>query len=137
MKELIRGSTAFLTAVAAYYFVFWVGGALLFSVGAPRWVAMLAALLAAFAAARFVWRRSDSLSPGLAGSVATGALVFGAIGFVGGFFGPIVFAPGANQGPLLGIFITGPLGFLLGAVGGAIYWTVKRKKDAAAAVRSD
>ena len=31
-----------------------------------------------------------------------------------GFFGPMVFAPGANQGPLLGILITGPIGVLVG-----------------------
>jgi len=44
----------------------------------------------------------------------------GAIGFALGFFGPMVFAPGANQGPMLGIFITGPLGFLCGLVWGLI-----------------
>jgi len=32
-----------------------------------------------------------------------------------------VFAPDANQGPLLGIFITGPLGAVLGAIGGFVY----------------
>jgi len=42
------------------------------------------------------------------------ALVVGAIGFAAGFFGPIIFTPEANQGPLLGIFVTGPLGFALG-----------------------
>ena len=49
-------------------------------------------------------------------------VVTGSIGFLSGFVGPMIFTPGANQGPLLGIFITGPLGFLLGAAGGAIYW---------------
>jgi hypothetical protein len=50
-----------------------------------------------------------------------GGLILGAIGFAAGFFGPIIFAPQANQGPLLGIFITGPLGFVLGLILGAIY----------------
>ena len=45
-----------------------------------------------------------------------GGIILGGIGFVGGFFGPIIFTPQANQGPLLGIFITGPLGFILGAM---------------------
>ena len=53
-------------------------------------------------------------------SVFKGALIVGVIGFCAGFFGPMLFAPGANQGPLLGIFITGPLGALLGAVGGLV-----------------
>jgi hypothetical protein len=48
-----------------------------------------------------------------------GALV-GAVSFAAGFFGPIVFAPEANQGPLLGIFITGPLGLVAGCVFGAV-----------------
>lgn len=48
------------------------------------------------------------------------ALILGGIGFAAGFFGPIIFAPEANQGPLLGIFITGPLGFVLGLIYGAV-----------------
>jgi hypothetical protein len=48
------------------------------------------------------------------------ALFIGAIAFAAGFFGPIVLTPDANQGPLLGIFITGPLGLLVGAVWGAV-----------------
>lgn len=42
------------------------------------------------------------------------ALLAGGIGFAAGFLGPIVFSPDANQGPLLGIFITAPVGFLVG-----------------------
>lgn len=49
------------------------------------------------------------------------ALVLGAIGFCAGFYGPIVLSPQANQGPLLGIFITGPGGALGGLVLGAIF----------------
>jgi hypothetical protein len=55
------------------------------------------------------------------------AVVLGAIGFVGGFFGPLVLAPEANQGPLLGIFITGPLGFILGGVIGLIVAFVRER----------
>lgn len=41
-------------------------------------------------------------------------ITIGGVAFALGFFGPMVLAPGANQGPLLGIFITGPLGVLVG-----------------------
>ncbi len=41
------------------------------------------------------------------------AIVLGAIGFLGGFVGPVIVTPEANQGPLLGLLITGPLGFIL------------------------
>jgi hypothetical protein len=47
------------------------------------------------------------------------ALIIGGIGFAAGFFGPMILAPGANQGPMLGIFITGPLGAVAGAGYGA------------------
>lgn len=58
---------------------------------------------------------SDS-KPGL--SIATWVLVLGGAGFAAGFFGPMVLNPGANQGPMAGIFITGPGGALLGLVMG-------------------
>jgi hypothetical protein len=43
-----------------------------------------------------------------------------------GFFGPMIFSPQANQGPLLGLFITGPLGFVAGGVAGLIYSLSRR-----------
>jgi hypothetical protein len=49
-----------------------------------------------------------------------GALGIGFVCFAAGFFGPIIFAPESNQGPLLGIFITGPLGAVAGAIIGAL-----------------
>ena len=45
------------------------------------------------------------------------AFGLGGLGFVLGVFGPMLLAPDANQGPLLGIFITGPLGFFSGLFG--------------------
>ena len=48
------------------------------------------------------------------------ALVLGITGFVAGFFGPITFNPDANQGPMLGIFITGPGAFLFGLALGLV-----------------
>lgn len=47
-------------------------------------------------------------------------LLLGLIGFVLGFFGPMILNPSGNQGPLLGIFITGPGGLLLGLVVGLV-----------------
>ena len=43
-------------------------------------------------------------------------LITGGIGFAAGFFGPIALNPEANQGPLVGIFISGPVGAFLGLV---------------------
>jgi uncharacterized YccA/Bax inhibitor family protein len=57
-----------------------------------------------------------------------GGLILGGISFAAGFFGPIIFNPEANQGPLLGIFITGPIGFTLGVLLGAVYG-LRGKRD--------
>jgi hypothetical protein len=48
------------------------------------------------------------------------ALFVGTIAFLGGFVGPLILAPDANQGPLLGIFFTGPIGLLVGAAWGLV-----------------
>jgi hypothetical protein len=48
------------------------------------------------------------------------ALIIGAAGFLAGFLGPIFLEPNANQGPLLGIFITGPLSAVAGAILGVV-----------------
>lgn len=59
----------------------------------------------------------------LAFAVCT-ALLFGSLGFVVGFFGPVLIAvlvgSQANLGPLWGIFILGPIGVILGLFVGSI-----------------
>ena len=69
----------------------------------------------------------SSWSPSVA--LASGAWVawavpcsfaFAFIGFSVGFVGPLLLRPDANQGPLLGIFFTGPLGFVVGFVAGSV-----------------
>jgi hypothetical protein len=55
-------------------------------------------------------------------------IILGGAGFAVGFFGPIVFVPDANQGPLVGIFITGPLGVVLGLG----FWILSRILDLSA-----
>jgi hypothetical protein len=47
------------------------------------------------------------------------ALCVGGVSFAAGWFGPALFST-ANLGPLLGIFVTGPLGMLAGALIGAL-----------------
>lgn len=57
--------------------------------------------------------------------VALWAVAFGALGAGLGFFGPLLLAPEANQGPLLGIFVTGPLGLFAGLGWGL--WRERRR----------
>lgn len=54
-----------------------------------------------------------------------GGLVFLGIGFFAGFFGAIILFPKSNQGPLLGIFVTGPIGFCLGTILGWLYTMIR------------
>ena len=49
------------------------------------------------------------------------ALALGVVGGAAGFFGPMILNPDANQGPMLGLFITGPGGALAGLVLGFIF----------------
>jgi hypothetical protein len=51
---------------------------------------------------------------------AATAAVVGGVSFLIGFAGPILLRPDLPQGPLLGIFHTGPLGALAGALLGAL-----------------
>lgn len=122
MKTLFRLLLVVASGVSTLYFVFWVGGAILMALHMPDWLSLVVSLAAAVAVGRYVWLHTASVQAGLISSMVLGAVILGGVGFAGGFFGPIIFMPGANQGPLLGIFITGPLGFICGAVGGAVYW---------------
>jgi hypothetical protein len=57
-----------------------------------------------------------ALRPSAPPSALRWVLILGAAGFAAGFFGPLIFAPDANQGPLVGILISGPGGALLGGL---------------------
>jgi hypothetical protein len=46
--------------------------------------------------------------------------LLGGVGLMAGFLGPLILSPKASLGPLLGILLTGPLGFVLGALVGGI-----------------
>jgi hypothetical protein len=89
-------------AVATMSFTFWTGAVGL-SVVLPDGVA---------------WAVTQGLSLLLGGLAARA--------FCLGFFGPMLVAPDANQGPMLGLFITGPLGFVAGGLGGAARWWRRR-----------
>lgn len=76
---------------------------------------LVAILVLGYLAVRYLgpedhwWKSEKVLRP---------ALVVGGISFALGFFGPMILNPQGNQGPMLGIFITGPLGFIIGLAWG-------------------
>ena len=57
-----------------------------------------------------------------------GAVIVGFPSFLAGFIGPIIFTPEANQGPLLGMFITGPAGAVVGFIAGALFSQRHKRK---------
>lgn len=59
-------------------------------------------------------------------------LVFGIVGFILGFVGPMIITPNANQGPLLGIFLTGPAGFIVGSIIGFVVGLIKERNQSKA-----
>lgn len=125
VTTIFRIGISAIVMIAAFYFAYWVPLALL---PIPWGFASVLAYGAAMVAGWYAWTRTASVDSSLARSVGYWALVIGAIGFAGGFFGPLIFTPEANQGPLLGILITGPLGVVAGAIGGLIYWMVQRRR---------
>src|SRR6188508_370092 len=126
MTVIFRIVISAIVIVATFYFLYWVPFAF---IHIPWGIAAFLSYAGAMAAGWFAWTRTASVNPTLTRSIGYWALVVGAIGFIGGFFGPMIIVPGANQGPLLGILITGPLGVLIGAIGGLVHWLVQRKRS--------
>ncbi len=85
-------------------------------------------ILVTMAACWFVWRITATSHDGAIPSILLGAVVVGVAGFLLGFVGPMIVMPGANQGPLIGIFVTGPIGFLAGPIIGFTIWVYKRRR---------
>jgi hypothetical protein len=129
MLTIARLGLAFLVGIATFYFVFWLPMSLLSFLPGHMLIAFVGSLAAAIWAARYMWRRTQD-GGGILTMTLGGAMIVGTIGFVGGFFGPMIWAPDANQGPLLGLFITGPLGFVLGGIAGCFYGIVRRGSHA-------
>ena len=130
MRLSLRILATVVGTVATFYFIFWTGGAVLFQI-VPQvfpWLDYAASTVVAVVVARFIWVHTKSLVTSFARTVTLWALLIGAIAFLAGFFGPILLTPRANQGPMLGLFFTGPLGLVLGAVAGAVFWLLRKRR---------
>ncbi len=76
----------------------------------------------------FVLRGHIAESRGVMRAGCLSGLVVGGAAFLAGFIGPIILMPDANQGPFLGIFITGPLGCVVGTAVGVMFARLRRRK---------
>jgi hypothetical protein len=124
MPKTVRLVLAVL-AFLGVFFVVWLL-LLLLPLGALEWIGSPVALAAATYGSLRIWNHAAEGLPSVAVMACLGAAVLGGLGFVAGFFGPMILAPGANQGPLLGLFITGPAGVVIGAIAGAWYGSTHR-----------
>ena len=130
MKTSIRIILTLVSVFASYYLIYWLPFAFIPEAQNIPAIPIIVSLLIALGIGVFIWKKTTTLSNGLATYILMGGIITGSIGFILGFVGPMILSPSSNQGPLLGILITGPLGFLMGLIGGGIYWwfNVKNKK---------
>jgi len=127
MKTATRVFVTLATFVAVYFFTFWIPFSLVPQSIRESSLPQIISLLLAMVISHFIWTKTASATDGFISHTLKIGIATGATGFVLGFFGPMILDPGANQGPLLGLFITGPLGLLMGLIGGAIHWMFTRK----------
>lgn len=122
---MVRIGIALVTGFVTFFAAFWGSFILMGFRGydiAP-WIGAVCALLVG-------WFVYSAVSPGnLVWRMFRMGFIVGGVGFALGFFGPILLQPEANQGPLLGIFITGPGGFLLGCAYGLIEGLVTSRTE--------
>lgn len=83
------------------------------------------ALLTGTAGAVWAWRAYPRMRAAKSlGSI--GALIGGGVGLTLGIGGPVLLRFGGSRGALLGVFLTGPLGLMLGSLAGQLYAKFRR-----------
>lgn len=111
------------------FFIFW--AAILFLLIIPFgnhfWIAGTISLIITIIIGWYSKRSTKESSIRLFALIIRSSLRLGIIGFIIGFIGPII-STGANDGPLFGIFISGPLGFIVGAFNGFNQWLNDEKQ---------
>ena len=117
------------TIFLAFVVFFFVTTVLSLFTDQPDWLSAVFALPVGALAGWFVWKSTAGETVGIGLSVLGGALIVGGFGFAAGFIGPMVLVPEANQGPLLGLFITGPLSTVIGGIAGFAIWRRSQKKN--------
>ena len=126
---MIRIVKFLVTLFAAFITLFFLTTLFSIFTAQPDWICAVYSLPGAAVVGWIVWKSVSGKSIGPGFSMLAGALLLGGLGFTIGFLGPMLFAPSANQGPMLGLFITGPLGLVAGAICGLVYSLRTRAKE--------
>jgi hypothetical protein len=130
MKTVIRITATFFTVIGSYFFMYWMAFMIIPGAQKIQFLAPVTALIIAILMGIFIWKKTGNAKApkSMFVYVLVGGILLGTIGFILGFFGPLIFSPSSNQGPLLGIILTGPIGFMAGLLSGGLYWVAKVKK---------
>lgn len=126
MIRILKPIVAFLMFLVVLFFIATI---LIIATELPEWVSVSLALFSALLAGWYAWKLVAGEKMGVGVSVICGALMLGGLGFIIGFLGPMIVAKDTSQGPLVGVFMTAPLGIILGAIGGYIFATKQRVSD--------
>jgi hypothetical protein len=124
MIRILKPIVSFLMFFVVLFFI---GTILTIATEFPDWVCVVLALSGAILVAWYTWKLVSGEKMGTGVSVLCGALMLGGLGFIIGFLGPMILVKDTSQGAFVGIFITAPLGVILGAMGGYIYATKQNK----------
>jgi len=130
MKMFVRVIITTVVFLASFYFIFWMPCSILIIDENGNFSIILSTLISLICASViswFTWKKLSVIEYGYFSYALMGGIIIGSISFIFGFFGPMIFMAESNQGPLLGLFITGPIGFLAGLIGGSILWYIKKK----------
>src|SRR6185369_8453132 len=111
-----------------FYIFFQVFSPLFFPFAFNQPMTLIVSILIALIICFCIWMVLVHFSGRTISKILKIGLITGGISFVLGYVGPILLFPGTNQGPLLGIFITGPLGFIGGLIAGVISWAFKTER---------
>ncbi len=100
---------------------------LLITTNMTDWTNSLISLVCAIWVGLTVWKLFSGKQIGTYTAIPVGALIFGALGFIFSFFGPVLLNPNSHQTVFTEIMIATPLSMLLGAVGG--YFYARKQKE--------
>ena len=127
MSKIAKITLTF-AVLAAFWFTYWIW--MLYIPGAREifMIPIITSLLVATGIGLLIWKSLRKRTEDLSQYALIGGLATGGVLFLAGFIGPILIWPSNNLGPVLGLFFTGPIGFLLGLLGGGIYWQWKVRK---------
>ena len=127
MNIVPRAILSTVVFAAAHFFSYWMVFLQIIP-DTPSQLAWSLSLVTGFLAAALAWCKLGNRNQGFGAAIACGAVTFGSLGLIAGFFGPVFLAPQFNQGPLVGLSVAGPLGFLAGGAIAAFKWKWQHRR---------